>query len=67
MKTYVDGAEVGTMPAPGPLVTSTGQLRIGGDSIRNGWFNGLIDEVRIYNRPLTAAEIQVDMNRAVKP
>ena len=48
VKTYVDAAEVGTMPAPGPLVTSTGQLRIGGDSIRNGWFNGLIDEVRMY-------------------
>jgi hypothetical protein len=67
VKTYVDAAEVGTMPAPGALVTSTGQLRIGGDSIRNGWFNGLIDEVRIYNRALTPAEIQVDMNRAVKP
>jgi hypothetical protein len=26
------------------------------------YFNGIIDEVRIYNRPLSAAEIQSDMN-----
>ena len=67
LKTFVDGAEVAAQPAPGPLVTSSGQLRIGGDSVRNGWFNGLIDEVRIYNRPLTATEIAADMNAPVKP
>ena len=26
------------------------------------YFNGIIDEVRIYNRALSAAEIQTDMN-----
>jgi hypothetical protein len=26
------------------------------------YFNGMIDEVRIYNRALTPAEIQADMN-----
>src|SRR5262249_34934925 len=29
------------------------------------YFNGLIDEVRIYNRPLAANEIQADMNTGV--
>ena len=29
------------------------------------WFAGLIDELRVYNRALTAAEIQADMTRAV--
>ena len=28
-------------------------------------FSGLIDEVRIYNRALTATEIQTDMNTAI--
>jgi hypothetical protein len=33
-------------------------LRIGGNNAFGGeWFQGLIDEVRIYNRALTAAEI----------
>ena len=31
------------------------------------WFAGLIDEVRIYNRALTAAEIRTDMNAKVVP
>ena len=29
------------------------------------WFAGLIDEVRLYNSALTAAEIQTDMTRPV--
>ena len=37
-------------------------LKIGGNAIWGEWFNGLIDEVRVYNRALSAAEIQTDMN-----
>ena len=29
------------------------------------WFAGLIDEVRVYNKALTAAEIQADMAKPV--
>src|SRR6185437_9519651 len=43
----------------------TGLLKIGGNAIWGEWFNGLIDEVRVYNRALSAAEIQVDMNASV--
>ena len=49
----------------GPIVTNTGALRIGGNTIWGEYFNGLIDEVRIYSRALSAAEIQTDMNRSV--
>jgi hypothetical protein len=31
------------------------------------YFQGTIDEVRLYNRALTQAEIQADMNAAVGP
>ena len=34
------------------------RLRIGGNSIWGEYFSGLIDEVRVYNRALSAAEIQ---------
>ena len=40
-------------------------LKIGGNAIWGEYFTGLIDEVRIYNRPLTAAEISTDMDTAV--
>ena len=39
-----------------------GALKIGGNSIWGEYFQGDIDEVRIYNRALTATEIQADMN-----
>ena len=54
-------------PSPGAIVASTGALRIGGNAIWGEYFAGLIDEVRVYNRALTAAEIQTDMDRSVTP
>ena len=62
---YVNGAQVATTLATGPITTSNGQLRIGSNSIWGEPFNGLIDEVRIYNQPLTAAQIRGDMNTSI--
>jgi hypothetical protein len=62
---YVNGTQVATQAATGSIATSTGVVRIGGNSIWGEYFAGLIDEVRIYNRSLTAGEIQTDMNRSV--
>ena len=49
----------------GSIQTSNAVLRIGGNSVQAEWFQGLIDEVRVYNRALTAAEIQADMTKPV--
>ena len=49
------------------MPNSTGVLRIGGNNIWPEWFSGRIDEVRVYNRALTAADVQADMARAVVP
>jgi fibronectin type 3 domain-containing protein len=62
---YLNGVSVGTMATTGAITTSTGQLKIGGNSLWPEWFQGDIDEVRIYNRALGAAEIQADMNTSV--
>ena len=44
----------------------TGTLR-GSRTLRLGdGFRGRLDELRIYDRALTAAQIQADMKRAVK-
>jgi Concanavalin A-like lectin/glucanases superfamily len=40
-------------------------LRIGGNAIWGEYFSGLIDEVRIYNRARTQAQIQSDMNTPI--
>ena len=59
---YVNGAPVASNPLEDSIEVSDGALRIGGNSVWGEYFRGLIDEVRIYNRALTAAEIQTDMN-----
>ena len=62
---YVNGAQAATFLTSGPITTNTGALKIGGNAVWGEWFSGLIDEVRVYNRALTAAEIQADMNTSI--
>jgi glucose/arabinose dehydrogenase/fibronectin type 3 domain-containing protein len=58
---YVNGIQVGSRAVSGSIVTSNLPLRVGGNQPWGEYFSGRIDEVRIYNRALTAAEIQADM------
>lgn len=60
VRLYVNGTEVGSTAQTSPLTTSTGTLQMGGSGYGEN-FQGAIDEVRVYNRPLTPAEIQADM------
>ena len=61
LRLYVNGMQVSQLAVSGSIATSNGALRIGGNSIWGEYFSGLIDEVRIYNRALTAGEIGQDM------
>ena len=55
---YVNGVQVGSRAQTGTLDVSANPLRIGGNTVwANEYFQGLIDEVRIYNRALSQAEI----------
>lgn len=45
----------------GNMVTSTGPLRIGGNSLFSEFFMGIIDNVRIYDRAISQSEIFTDM------
>jgi chitodextrinase len=65
LRFYVNGTQVGSTSKTGAITTSTNPLSIGSDSIYGQYFNGLIDEVRIYNTPLPLAQIQSDMGAAV--
>jgi hypothetical protein len=60
---FVNGVEVSNRAATGAIDVGAGALRIGGNDVWAGeYYNGLIDEVRIYNRALTAAEINAIRN-----
>ena len=65
MRLYVNGVEVSRRSMSGKIQTVNGPLRIGGNSIWGEYFNGLIDEVRLYKRELNAAEITRDMNTPI--
>ena len=65
LRLYVNGVQVGTQVVSGSLVTSANPLTIGGNGVWSEWFAGLIDEVRIYNRALTQAEIQAGMTQTL--
>ena len=64
---YVNGVAVASRPLTGSMPNSTGALRIGGNTVWAEWFQGQIDDVRVYNRALTASELQTDMNTPVAP
>ena len=49
----------------GGYSSGSGALTIGSISGTANFHDGSIDDVRIYNRALTQAEIQADMNTAV--
>ena len=67
LRLYVNGVQVSSVPRGGAssLEVGAGALRIGGNTVWGEYFAGLIDEVRIYSRALSAAEIAVDRDTPV--
>lgn len=61
-KLYINGVLVRTLSVSGNVTTSSSAFRFGGNAVWSEWLNGLIDEVRLYNRVLSAAEIGQIMN-----
>jgi fibronectin type 3 domain-containing protein len=61
VRLYVGGTLVASAPATGSILSSSSPLSIGGTAAYGEYFNGRIDDVRVYNRALSAAEIQQDM------
>ena len=58
---YVNGVATKSTAVTGNMQTSALPLRIGGNTIWGEYFQGQIDEVRVYNRALSQGEIQTDM------
>ena len=64
---YRNGLLVASANRSSHLANSTSALRLGGTGAAGEAFQGLLDEVRLYNRVLTQAEIAADMNTPVNP
>ncbi len=59
---YINGVEVLSETSTGGSHTTTNPLQFGNSIGNTYWFDGSIDEVKVYNRELTAAEIAADYN-----
>jgi hypothetical protein len=66
MRLYVNGVLATSRATVGALQTTTSPLWIGGNSPWGEYFQGLIDDVRVYDRALSQADIQTDMGRPVQ-
>lgn len=67
---YMNGQFDSKYPLSGAIQTTTNRLTIGCNSypvITYAFFNGIIDDVRIYSRALNQKEIQTDMGIARGP
>jgi hypothetical protein len=65
LRMFVNGVRTAAVAVTGALMAASDPIRIGGNRIWGEYFSGRIDEVRIYARALSAAEIQADMNKPV--
>ncbi|TAN34008.1 LamG domain-containing protein [Patescibacteria group bacterium] len=64
---YIDGAQDGSITgATAKNSDSSGTLRIGNNSNSSVLLNGFLDDARIYNRALSAAEVKQLYNAAKK-
>ena len=65
LRLYINAAQVASQAISGTIEVNSDPVRIGGNTYPNQFFQGVIDEVRIYNRALTQTQIQSDRNIAV--
>jgi hypothetical protein len=57
MNLYINGVVVATRPTTGTITTNTLPLRLGAASNGDGGFGGVLDELGVFSRALTATEI----------
>ena len=67
MRLYTTGQETTSVAGTGVLVTNNNPLLVGSGATSGEFFAGRLDEVRLYARALTTADIQADMEAPVIP
>lgn len=66
LRLYVDGAQAARKNLSTPLRSSSRPLYVGGNPLWGEYFDGSLDDVRVYNRALSEIEILTDMNTPVR-
>jgi hypothetical protein len=61
LRFYTNAVLVATKPVTGSFQVNTGFLWMGGNAVYGEHFKGKLDELRVYDKALTQAEIQADM------
>ena len=64
---YANGTQVATRAFTPAIGVSNGPLRIGGNAIWGEWFAGALDELRVYDRALSSAEVVTARDTRVGP
>lgn len=67
---YVNGVQVAFQPSVSALAAadaSAGALTIGGNAVWGEWFDGVIDEVRVWDGPLDPFQVENLPNLSVTP
>jgi hypothetical protein len=62
LRLYVDGTEASHRAMTGRILRTTDPLWIGGNRPYGEYFQGVIDEVRIYDRALGPSEVRAEMS-----
>lgn len=65
VRTYVNGTLVNTQALSATITARGNPIRIGADASTAQFYKGMLDDLRIYNRVLTQAEIQTDTTTPV--
>ncbi len=62
---YVNGTRVSSRATSGAILRTTDPLWIGGNHPYGEYFQGLIDEVRVYDRALSPGEVRREMSTPI--
>jgi glucose/arabinose dehydrogenase len=65
VKTYVNGTLVNTQALSATITARGNPMRVGADASTTQFYKGALDDLRIYNRALTPAQVQSDMTTPV--
>jgi len=62
VKFYINGVLTDTQSLTGTITARNNSMHIGSDQANGQGFKGILDDIRIYNKALSQAEIANDMN-----
>jgi PKD repeat protein len=65
LRMYVNGVLTSQQGQTGTIPVSSGALKIGGNAIWGEYYAGYLDDIRIYNRALSQAEVSTDFKTPI--